>query len=398
MDKSLISALLLFPLTAWGQTHTMPGSNVVPSGATLTIQSGGTINAAAGSTVTGFGGGGAVSSVFTRTGAVVAATNDYTFAQIGSKPTTLSGYGITDAQPLAASLTSWTAITRAAGFDAFVATPSSANLRTLMTDESGTGALLFSGATSPDFTTGITVGAAAASGKVLMGNGTVYTTSTATFPTGAPGAGKLLAGNGSNYVLTTPTYPNAAGAVGYTIRSDATNFASYPAQLVNSSTTSQATFSTSDIYVAGSNITVTAGDFKAGGQYKCVFDMTKSAGTGAIVITLRVGTLGTTGDAAIQTYTFGAGTGVADLGIFEVIVTWRSVGSGTSAVINSMCRCTHQLATTGLISNAGGWMVLGSPQPSSGFASNTATTIGLSFNGSTAFAGTATMVQTQLQQ
>lgn len=43
------------------------------------------------------GGGGAVSSVFTRTGDVVAATNDYTFAQIGTKPTTLIGYGITDA-------------------------------------------------------------------------------------------------------------------------------------------------------------------------------------------------------------------------------------------------------------------------------------------------------------
>ena len=30
-------------------------------------------------------------------GAVVAAANDYSFAQIGSKPTTISGYGITDA-------------------------------------------------------------------------------------------------------------------------------------------------------------------------------------------------------------------------------------------------------------------------------------------------------------
>ena len=38
----------------------------------------------------------AVSSVFSRTGAVVATANDYTFAQIGSKPTTLAGYGITD--------------------------------------------------------------------------------------------------------------------------------------------------------------------------------------------------------------------------------------------------------------------------------------------------------------
>lgn len=42
------------------------------------------------------GGGGAVTSVFGRTGVVVAASNDYTFAQIASTPTTISGYGITD--------------------------------------------------------------------------------------------------------------------------------------------------------------------------------------------------------------------------------------------------------------------------------------------------------------
>lgn len=44
-------------------------------------------------------GGGTVTSVFGRTGAVVAAQDDYTFAQLASKPTTLSGYGITDAVP-----------------------------------------------------------------------------------------------------------------------------------------------------------------------------------------------------------------------------------------------------------------------------------------------------------
>lgn len=38
-----------------------------------------------------------VTSVFGRTGTVIAQTGDYTFAQIGSKPTTVSGYGITDA-------------------------------------------------------------------------------------------------------------------------------------------------------------------------------------------------------------------------------------------------------------------------------------------------------------
>ncbi len=37
-----------------------------------------------------------VSSVFGRSGAITAQSGDYTFAQIGSKPTTISGYGITD--------------------------------------------------------------------------------------------------------------------------------------------------------------------------------------------------------------------------------------------------------------------------------------------------------------
>ena len=43
------------------------------------------------------GGGSGVSSVFGRSGSVSAAASDYTFAQIGSKPTTRAGYGITDA-------------------------------------------------------------------------------------------------------------------------------------------------------------------------------------------------------------------------------------------------------------------------------------------------------------
>lgn len=49
-------------------------------------------------------------------------------------------------QPLDAALTSWAAITRAAGFDLFAGTPSSANLRALLTDETGTGAAVFAGA------------------------------------------------------------------------------------------------------------------------------------------------------------------------------------------------------------------------------------------------------------
>lgn len=54
-------------------------------------------------------------------------------------------------QALDTDLTSWAGVTRASGFDTFAATPSSANLRSLLTDETGTGAAVF--ATSPTLVT-----------------------------------------------------------------------------------------------------------------------------------------------------------------------------------------------------------------------------------------------------
>ncbi len=54
-------------------------------------------------------------------------------------------------QTLDSDLTSWAGVTRASGFDAFAATPTSANLISLVTDETGSGALVF--ATSPALVT-----------------------------------------------------------------------------------------------------------------------------------------------------------------------------------------------------------------------------------------------------
>jgi len=51
----------------------------------------------------------------------------------------------TNVQAYDADLASWAGVTRAAGYDTFAATPSSANLRSLLTDESGTGAAYFQG-------------------------------------------------------------------------------------------------------------------------------------------------------------------------------------------------------------------------------------------------------------
>ena len=55
-----------------------------------------------------------VASVFGRIGVVTAQSGDYNFAQIGSTPTTLSGYGITDAQSLDSDLTAIAALTTTA--------------------------------------------------------------------------------------------------------------------------------------------------------------------------------------------------------------------------------------------------------------------------------------------
>jgi hypothetical protein len=84
-------------------------------------------------------------TVNTSTGAVVAPVNAATFRSandLQSATGAASSY-----QPLDGDLTSWAALTRSAGFDTFTVTPSSANLRSLLTDETGTGAAVF--ATSP---------------------------------------------------------------------------------------------------------------------------------------------------------------------------------------------------------------------------------------------------------
>lgn len=108
-----------------------------------------------------------------------------------------------------------------------------------------------------------------------------------------------------------------------------------------------------------------------------------------------MGTLGTTADAAILTLAFAAGTAAVDLGTFDVWVTFRTVGTGTAAVVAGVARCSHHLAATGLVSTgaSGTGIVKGT---SAGFDSSTQTILGLSVNGGASFSGTSTMVQARL--
>jgi hypothetical protein len=73
---------------------------------------------------------------------------DTTIARVSAGVISVEGVTVlttATGQPLDADLTSWAGVTRAAGFDTFAATPSSANLRSLLSDEVGTGAAYFVG-------------------------------------------------------------------------------------------------------------------------------------------------------------------------------------------------------------------------------------------------------------
>lgn len=163
---------------------------------------------------------------------------------------------------------------------------------------------------------------------------------------------------------------------------------------VNGSTSTPGAGFASDTYLAGSSINIgTIGAWKAQMIYVCEFEASKTGvGTAALVNTLRMGTAGTTSDTSIQTTTFTVQTGVVDTGLFRQIVSFRTIGSGTSAVVQVTGSILHALASTGFTSagTAGFERVV---NVSSGFDSTTSNIIGYSVN----FGGSANVTITGVQ-
>ena len=169
------------------------------------------------------------------------------------------------------------------------------------------------------------------------------------------------------------------------------NIPAYMVLATNQSVVVKSGFST-DTYLTGSFILFPNAP-KVGTTYRLIFDVTKTAaGTATPIITIRTGTLGTTSDTSRCAFTFGAGTAIADTGIFEVICTFRTVGASTAAVIQGISRLTSNLTTTGL-SNAKKAVVV----TSTGFDSTTANLgIGASYNGGTSASHAVQLVRAEL--
>jgi hypothetical protein len=161
---------------------------------------------------------------------------------------------------------------------------------------------------------------------------------------------------------------------------------------INYSTAAQGAGFATDTYVTGSNISIPSGGPYAGSLYRCLITVSKTAaGSATPIIQLRIGTLGTTGDASICSFTFSAGTAATDVGVFEVIGLFRTVGAGTSAVVQGHCSLVSQ-PTTGFSS-----LLHGVQTTSAGFNSTTASLIaGVSVNGGASAAWTVQLVRAEL--
>ncbi len=174
---------------------------------------------------------------------------------------------------------------------------------------------------------------------------------------------------------------------------DQTGAAGTATQYNQSVTTPGAGFAT-DTYLVGSSIAIPASSLKVGTRYHLIFNVSKTAaGTAAPVLNVRFGTLGTTGDAIKCAITFSAQTAAVDTGTFEVWATFRTVGSGTTAVLQCVGQRRHGLSVTGfgtLVSSA-------IAVTSAGFDSTVGSSIiGTSVNGGTSAAWTITLVQAEL--
>lgn len=154
----------------------------------------------------------------------------------------------------------------------------------------------------------------------------------------------------------------------------------------------------SDTYLAGSDCLIPflpASRLKAKTKYRCRFHVSKTgAGVATPIITVRTGTgtAGAVGDTSRAVLTFAAQTAVIDDGWVEITVIFRTVGSGTVAVIQVTGILDHSLAATGL-STANTSI---KSAVSSGFDSTTATVIGLSVNGGASAAWTIDAVESEL--
>ena len=153
---------------------------------------------------------------------------------------------------------------------------------------------------------------------------------------------------------------------GYLSSTDWNTFNNKSLLVYDNSTGTQSIPANTVTYITDSQISTAS--IKAGSVVTWNISVTKTAaGTAAPAWTVKFGTAISTADTTILTFTGAAQTAAVDTGMITIQCIFRTVGSGTSAVLVGHYSLTHQLATTGLSTGGGGAI-----STSAGFNSTTA--------------------------
>ena len=153
---------------------------------------------------------------------------------------------------------------------------------------------------------------------------------------------------------------------GYLSSTDWNTFNNKSKQHFDNSTGTQSIPANTVTYITDSHISTAS--IKAGTVITWNISVTKTAdGTATPVFTVKFGTEISTADTTILTFTGAAQTAAVDTGMFTIQCIFRTVGSGTSAVLVGHYSLVHQLDQTGLSTGNGGAFAT-----STGFNSTTA--------------------------
>lgn len=122
----------------------------------------------------------------------------------------------------------------------------------------------------------------------------------------------------------------------------------YIGESVRNASTSSQTISAATAYVVNSTLAIPTGKLRLGSVLRWRLAVTKTAAgtTAGCAIIVKLGTLGTTSDTSVLTFTFGTPTAAADTAYFDIEVVCRGPLTA-SGVLAGIARMTHNLAATG---------------------------------------------------
>lgn len=280
-------------------------------------------------------------------------------------------------QPLDSDLTSWAGVTRSAGFDTFVSTPSSANLASLVTDETGSGSLVFG--TSPTFTTDIKTpivyGSTSASGTLTLGS-----TSNATKGTIQIGSTDIV--NIGNAVTTGQRLVRIGQDTSYLDIGSYTGSTSQPAIYVNTTSPSSSNYvftsdGASTLLNGSSSVYLRVGnsDVLRATSTSVIFSSTKISGTTNGLLTFE--NTSSTNTGATTNFTFNttantgqtSGTNIPNFKVTGSTKTWAA-GALATQYFNYFSSNTVAFASASTLTNCYSLFVEASVQGSNATITN----------------------------